>query len=163
MPSPVRENVSMRIVSGIGAVVFGWLALIPFSLIVSTFDNACTGPGCETPLPVEVLFVALYCLTLLALGGTAVVFADHAIRGRAETLALEPVALRVCGAVVGVTLFLLFCTIAPVGGILATVIGVGTWRLLARFNPDAPDPRLAAAHARIRKASGPPPPDPTLN
>jgi hypothetical protein len=153
----------MRVVSGIGAVVFGWLALIPFSLIASTFDNACTGPGCETPLPIEVLFVALYCTTLLVLGGTAVVFADHAVRGRPEALALEPVALRACGAVVAVTLFLIFCTSWPIAGLIATVIGIATWRLLARFNPDAPDPKMVAAHTRIRKASGPPPRDPSLN
>ena len=153
----------MRVVSGIGAAVFAYLALIPFSLIASAFDNACTGPGCQTPLPLEVLFVVLYCASLIVLGGTALVFADHAVRGRPETLALEPVALRACGAVVGVTLFLLFCAIAPIGGLIATAIGIATWRLLARFNPDAPDPKMVAAHARIRKASGPPPPDPTLN
>jgi hypothetical protein len=153
----------MRVVSGIGAAVFAYLALIPFTLIASSFDNACTGPGCETPLPVAVLFGVLYCASLLVLGGTAVVFADHAIRGRPETLTLAPAALRACGAVIGVTLFLLFCTISPIGGLVATAIGVGTWRLLARYNPDAPDPKMVAAHARIRRASGPPPSDPTLN
>ena len=153
----------MRVLSGIGAAVFAYLALIPFTLIASAFDNACTGPGCETPLPVAVLFVCLYVASLLVLAGTAVVFADHAIRGRPESLALEPAALRACGAVTGVTLFLIFCAITPIGGLIATVIAIGTWRLLARYNPDAPDPKMAAAHARIRRASGPPPSDPTLN
>ena len=64
---------------------------------------------------------------------------------------------------IGVTLFLLFCTIAPVGGLVATLIAIATWRLLRRYNPDAPDPEMLAAHARIRRASGPPPNDPTLN
>jgi len=153
----------VRVLSGIGAAVFAYLALIPFTLIASAFDNACTGPGCETPLPVEVLFVGLYVASLLVLGATAALFADHAIRGRPESLALAPAALRACGAVVGVTLFLLFCTISPIGGLAATLIAIGTWRLLARFNPDAPDPKMVAAHAKIRRASGPPPSDPTLN
>jgi len=153
----------VRVLSGIGAAVFAYLALIPFTLIASAFDNACTGPGCETPLPVEVLFVGLYVASLLVLGGTAALFADHAIRGRPESLALAPAALRACGTVVGVTLFLLFCTISPIGGLVATLIAIGTWRLLARFNPDAPDPKMVAAHAKIRRASGPPPNDPTLN
>ena len=160
---PVRNNVGMRVVSGIGAAVFAYLALIPFTLIVNAFDNSCAGTGCETPLAIEVLFVALYLASLIVLGATAVLFADHALRGRPETLNRVPVALRACGAVIGVTLFLLFCTISPIGGVIATVIGIGTWRLLARYNPDAPDPKMVAAHARIRKASGPPPTDPTLN
>ena len=116
----------MRVVSGIGAIVFGWLALIPFSLIASTFDSACTGPGCETPLPLEVLLVALYCLTLLVLGGAALVFADHAVRGRPEALARQPLALRACAAVVGVTLFVLFCATTPIGGAVATLIAIAS-------------------------------------
>ncbi len=155
----------MRFLSGIGTLVFGYLALIPFALIASTLDNACSGPGCDTALPVEALLVALYAASLLALAGTAIVFADHALRGRAESLAREPFALRVCGAVVGVTLFLLFCLISPIGGVIATLAGVVTWQLLARHNssgpgkPETGDPRAA----ELRRRSGSPPTDPNLN
>jgi hypothetical protein len=155
----------MRFVSGIGTVVFAYLALIPFTLIGSTLDSACSGPGCDTALPVEVLLVGLYAASLLALAGTAVVFADHAIRGRDEALAREPFALRVCGAVVGVTLFLLFCLISPIGGVIATLVGVVTWRLLARHNasgpglPETGDPRAA----ELRRRAGGRPADPNLN
>ncbi len=87
---PVRENAGMRVVSGLGAALFAYLALIPFTLIANAFDNSCAGTGCETPLTIEVLFVALYLASLLVLGATAVLFADHALRGRRETLAWSP-------------------------------------------------------------------------
>ena len=154
----------MRVLYGIGAFFFAWLDLIPFSLLASALDDACAGPGCETSLAVRVLLAALYVACLLALAGTALLMADYAVRGSERSYVLVPYALRALAGAVGVTLFMQFCLISPIGGVLATLAGIVAWRLLRRHSlssarrpPD--DPRTA----EIRRRAGGPPANPDLN
>jgi hypothetical protein len=154
----------VRVLYGIGAFFFAWLDLIPFSLLASALDDACAGPGCETSLAVRVLLAALYVACLLALAGTALLMADYAVRGSERSYVLVPYALRALAGAVGVTLFMQFCLISPIGGVIATLAGIVAWRVLRRHSLSSarlPRDDPLAADAR-RRAAGPPA-DPNLN
>ncbi len=153
----------MRIVTGIGAFGFAWLALIPVALLAYTFDSGCSAPGCGTALPVEVVLVALYGAIMLTVGATMLLLADYTVRARPRSLALVPVALRACAVAVGLTLFFFVCLFSAIAGVVVAVIVVGTWRLLRPHNPPAQDPEMVAMGAEVRRRSGPPPHDPNLN
>ncbi len=145
--------------TGIGAAVFAYLALIPFMLLGSTFDNSLLEPRtARRPCPSRWSCFALYSACLLALAGTALLFADHAVRGRGPSRSTGSRSRCASAlAVVGITLFTLFCLVSPIGGAVATVVGILTWRLLGRHNRSGPrmpgggDPRAA----ELRRAPAP--------
>lgn len=151
----------MRFVTAIGAAVFAYLVVIAFALVVSTWDNACAGPGCESAPAIRILLTALYAGCLVALGATVALFADYTLRGRATTLTQIPLALKACGATVGITLFFFACLISPVLAAVLIATAIVTWRLLYRYSRF--DARRERAEAEIRRKIGPPPPNPNLN
>jgi hypothetical protein len=120
---------AMRILSGLGALTFLYLAVIPSGLIYSTLNSACAGPGCEVSTLAQVLLTALYASCALALLGTAAVFADHALRGRLETQQRLPRALTVSALVIGIALFAMFSAAYPLGGAIAALLAAitGGW------------------------------------
>jgi hypothetical protein len=151
----------MRFVSAIGAAVFAYLSVIAFTLVASILDSACAGSGCESGPAIKVLLTVLYVSCLLTLGATVTLFADHAVRGNAASLARIPVALKACGVTVGTTLFFLMCLLSPVAAAVLIVTAIATWQVLYRYSRR--DSRRERAEAEIRRRLGPPPPDPNLN
>ena len=151
----------MRFVSAIGAAVFAYLSLIAFTLVVSTFDNACAGPGCESTPVIRALLTVLYSACLLSLGATVTLFADHALRGSSGAFARIPSALKVCGAAVGITLVFLVCLISPIAAAAVIVSAIVTWQLLYRHARRSAAEEAAAVE--LRRKLGPPPANPNLN
>jgi hypothetical protein len=151
----------MRFVSAIGAAVFAYLSLIAFTLVAATLDNACAGPGCESAPAIRVLLTVLYGSCLLTLGVTVALFADHVVRGRNETFAQIPTALKACGTAVGITLLFLVCLLSPVVAAVLILTAILTWQFLYRYARRSAAEE--AATAEVRRKLGPPPPNPNLN
>ena len=156
---------AMRVLSGLAALVFGYLALIPAGLIYSTLDSACAGPGCETSIPSRVLFTLIYSACLAALLGTAGVFAHHAATGTIETQRRLPRALALTGIVVGISLVVLFVFAFPLGGAVAVAVAAAAYlglRLHSRSSTDAGTEIAAVARGNGHSSNGavPPPSQP---
>jgi hypothetical protein len=120
----------VRILSGFGAVLFGYLAIIPAELIGATLDSACAGGICETAFAAELLLTTVYALCLVALGGTAVLLAHHATTGAQRSIDLVPRSLAASAGAVAVTLFVLFASADPDAAGVAAVIGGVTFAAL---------------------------------
>jgi hypothetical protein len=151
----------MRFVSAIGAAVFAYLTLIAFALLVSTWDNACAGPGCESAPAIRVLLTALYVACLFSLGLVVSLFAVHALTGNTGAFARIPLALKVAGGTIGVTLFFFVCLLSTAVAATLIVTAIVTWQLLYRYSQH--DARRERAEAEIRRKLGPPPSNPELN
>ena len=123
----------MRFVSVLGALLFAYLAVIPFGLVISTLDSACAGAGCETSLPSKVVFTLLYGICLLALAGTAALFAAHAalVTGRSQERLVG--GLLASAAIVAVVAFCLFFVAYPLGAVITLFIGATTYAGLRMF------------------------------
>lgn len=106
----------MRVLAGLGALLFLYLAIIPAGLIYSTLDSACAGAACETSVVSRVGFTVLYGACLAAILGTAGLFAHYAASGREEAQSRLPRALALTGSIVGAALFVLFLVAFPVAG-----------------------------------------------
>ncbi len=117
----------MRVLCGLGALVFLYLAVIPSGLIYSTLDSACAGPGCEVSTVSQILLIVLYGACALALLGTALVFTDYALRARPGAERRIGRALRLAALVIGIALFLMFSAAYPLGGAIATGLAAITW------------------------------------
>lgn len=143
-------------------MVFVYLSVIAFTLVVSVWDNACAGPGCESAPAIRVLLTVLYSACLLSLGATTTLFVDHAVRGNRQSFARTPAALKSCGAAVGVTLFFLMSLISLVAAGVLSLTAIVTWRVLYRFG-ERGQQRSAGAEVEIPRRLGPPPSDPNLN
>ena len=145
----------MRALAGLGAVVFLYLALIPGGLIYSTLDSACAGEGCESSLGSRIAFTAIYGVCLVAVLGTAALFANYALTGALSAEARLSRAMALTGAVIGAALFVLFTVAFPIGGAIALLlaaVGYLTVRLLReRSGEDAPgdsiDPTTNGHHS----------------
>lgn len=120
----------MRVISGLGAVLFAYLTLIPAELIGATLNSACAGGTCETTFAAELLLTTVYALSAVALGGTAVLLAHHASTGADRSLRLVPTALGGCAAAVAATLFVLFASASPDAAGIAIVIAAVTFAAL---------------------------------
>lgn len=130
----------MRFLAALGALLFLYLAIIPAGLIYSTLDSACAGGACETSVLSRVLFTALYGACLLAIVGTAGLFAAYAVRGTLETQQRLPRAMALTGSVVGIALFVLFAVAFPLGGAVALALAAGGYlgvRVHARRGQEA--------------------------
>lgn len=128
----------MRVIAGIGAVLFAYLALIPGGLVVATLDNSCD--GCDEDLAVAIVLTAAYVLCFLGLVVTAFSLASYAVRPSVEAGRRVATALSIAAGVTGLTLFALFVVAFPVEGIAIASIGVGLY-LWLRARPGPPDPR----------------------
>lgn len=125
----------MRLLAGLGALFFAYLALIPAGLVYSTLESACAGGSCETSLLSKVGFTILYSVCLAAVLGTAGLFAAYAVTGRVEPLGRLPPALAVTAAVIGTAVFVLFFVAFPLGGgvaLAAAALGYTGVRLRMR-------------------------------
>lgn len=125
----------MRVLAGLAALLFAYLALIPGGLIFSVWDSACSGGGCETSLTSRVAFTLIYGLCLVAVAGTAAAFAAHAFRGTLESQERLPRALAGSAVVIGGATFVLFCVAFPLGGAIAAALagaGFAALRLCGR-------------------------------
>ena len=140
----------MRVISGLGAALFLYLALIPAGLIYSTLDSACSAAACETSVLSRVLFTALYAVCLAALLVTAALFADHAARGTPAAQQRLPRALAVTGSIAGIAVFALFLVAFPVPASVALAIagaGYGLVRLSQSRQPPAPPDPATNGHS----------------
>ena len=152
---------AMRILSGLGAMTFLYLAVIPSGLIYSTLDSACAGPGCEVSTLAQVLLSALYATCALVLLGAAAAFADHALHGHLETQQRLPRVLTASALVIGIALFAMFSAAYPLGGaiaaLLAAITGGWIWLLsCARTGPQqVPDAgSITGANGHRRRRGG---------
>ena len=153
----------MRALSGLAALVFLYLALIPAGLIYSTVDSACAGSGCETSIPSRVLFTVVYATCLAALLGTAGVFAHHAATGAIETQHRLPRALALTGIVIGIALIVLFSFAYPLGGAIAVALAAAAYLLVRRQarrggDPGAEISAVAGGNGHHKNGVGPLPP-----
>ena len=127
---PDRHNGGVRFLAGLGALLFAYLALIPAGLIFSVWDDACSGPGCESSLLSRIGFTLLYGICLAAVLGTAAAFADHALRGTHATQERLRSAMTVSAFAVGGVTFVLFCIAVPLGGTIAAAVAATGYVLL---------------------------------
>ncbi|HKJ36246.1 MAG TPA: hypothetical protein VKA36_06740 [Solirubrobacterales bacterium] len=133
----------MRVLAGIGAFVFLYLALIPAGLIYSTLDSACAGPGCESSTAAKVAFTAIYSLCLIAVLGTAALFAGYAATGSATAAHRLPRALAATGGVIGAALFVLFAVAFPLGGAVALALALLGFAAVRTHRGSASEPAAA--------------------
>jgi hypothetical protein len=133
----------VRILSGIGAALFVYLALIPAGAIGSLLDSSCAGEGCETSALSKLAFTALYGACLGALLLAAGAFAAYAGSGRRRAQERQARALALAGGVVFVTLFVLFAVAFPGPAAVALLIAGGCYLALTRLarRRQEPDPR----------------------
>jgi hypothetical protein len=121
----------VRIVAGIGSVVFAYLALVPGGLLLSTLDSACSGGTCGTGLGSDILLTVTYAATLLAIGGTSAALSLYAFR---PTVSGERRIRRMLSAsvvAVAVTLLVLFALAEPLAALVTGAIGGGTYAVLS--------------------------------
>lgn len=133
----------MRVLSGLAAILFLYLALIPAGLVGSTVDSACAGGGCETSLVSRVGFSLLYGACAIALVGSALLFANHAIRYTARSQERLVRFLAPTGAVVGATLFILFFVAFPIGGLVALAVAGAVLAALLRRRSRTREPDVS--------------------
>ncbi len=129
--------------SGLAAILFLYLAVIPAGLVASTVDSACAGGGCETSLISRAGFSLLYGACTIALVGSALLFANHALRYTASSQDRLVSFLALTGAVVGATLFILFFVAFPVGGLVALAIAGATLLTLLRRRGRGSEPDVS--------------------
>lgn len=142
---------AMRLLAGVAALLFLYLALIPAGLIYSTLDSACSGPGCDATALARVLLTLLYGACLVVVVGTAALFGDYAVRGTPRTQRRLPPALAVTGVVIGIAVYVLFTIAFPAGGAVALAVAI-VGLLLVRLRrggrearaPEDPEGELAA-------------------
>jgi hypothetical protein len=127
----------MRVIAGIGAIVFIYLALIPGGLVFATLDNSCE--GCDEDLAVTVVLTAAYVLCFLGVAATAFALAAYAVRPGVEELRRVGTALAVAAGATGVALFALFLVAFPVAAVTIAALGAGVY-LWLRARPGPPDP-----------------------
>lgn len=129
-PGPPVRIRGVRVLAGIGALLFLYLALIPAGLVYSTLDSACAGEGCETSVASRVAFSLLYAACLVAVLGTAALFAHYAATGSPAAQRRLPRALGATGAVIGTVLFVLFFVAFPLGGAVALGLASASFVLI---------------------------------
>jgi hypothetical protein len=128
----------MRVIAGLGAVLFAYLALIPGGLVFATLDNSCD--GCGEDLAVAIVLTAAYVLCFLGLLVAALSLARYALHPGSEEGSRVGTALAIAAALTGLTLFALFVVAFPIGGVAIAAIGAGLY-LWLRARPGPPDPR----------------------
>jgi hypothetical protein len=128
----------MRVIAGLGAVLFLYLALIPGGLVVATLDNSCD--GCDEDLTVAIVLTAAYVLCFLGLLVTAFSLAAYAAHPGTEEGKRVGTALAVAAGATALTLFALLVVAFPIGGVVIGAIGLGLY-LRLRARPGPPDPR----------------------
>ncbi len=126
----------MRVLAGVGAIVFLYLGLIPGGLVYSTLDSACAGSGCETSTLSKIGFTALYSLCLVAIWGSAALFAHHAWRGQIETQDRLVRGLIASAAIIGLTVFVIFALTEPLGGGIAFAAALVAYVSIVRRRPE---------------------------
>ena len=134
----------MRVIAGLGAVLFAYLALIPGGLVFATLDNSCD--GCDEDLAVAIVLTLAYTLCFLGLVATSFSLASYALRPTLEAGRRVGTALAIAAGVTGLTLFALLTVAFPFAGLAIAAIGVGLY-LWLRARPGPPDPR-ANGHGR---------------
>jgi hypothetical protein len=138
----------VRVLVGIGALLFLYLALIPAGLIYSTLDSACAGEACETSVASKVAFSLLYAACLVAVLGTAALFAHYAATGSPAAQRRIPRALGLTGAVIGAALFALFLVAFPLGGAVALGLALASFFLI-RLRSRGHEDSTSSAPARL--------------
>lgn len=140
---------SVRILSGLGALFFVYLALIPGGLIGSTLDSSCAGSGCETSLLSKVAFTAIYGLCGLALVGVAAALANHTLRGTVATERRVQRGLAGAAVIFAGSAFALFAFVYPIAGGVGLLLAAVIYLTLKRLERPTrePDPRRSG-HSR---------------
>jgi hypothetical protein len=130
----------MRIVAGLGFLVFAYLTLIPAGLVIATVDPSCADGGCDESLALTVALTILYGACTLALATTAGALGGYAISPGLQAARRIAAALAVSAAAIGVALFALLAISFPIAGAVIALVGVGLYTWLRR-RPGPPDPR----------------------
>ena len=130
----------MRVLAGIGFVLFAYLTLIPAGLVAATVDPSCTGE-CESTAR-AILLTAVYGACALALVATAAAFAAYAVRPSPRRAAIVARALAVSATVIGIALFVLLALAFPLAGLALGALGTALFLWLRHLQPHPPpDPR----------------------
>ena len=130
----------MRVLAGIGFLLFAYLTLIPAGLVVATADPSCTG-YCESTLR-AILLTIVYGACALALIATALGFAGYAIRPSPQRAGFVARCLAASAAVVGIALFVLLALAYPLAGLVIAALGIAVFLWLHQLRPPPPsDPR----------------------
>jgi hypothetical protein len=130
----------MRIVAGLGSLLFAYLTLIPAGLVIAAVDPSCGDGGCDAGPALTVLLVVLYAACALALAASAVALAGYAISPGDPGARRIARALAASAAVIGIALFGLLAISFPIAGAVIAAIGIGLYSWLSR-RPGPPDPR----------------------
>jgi hypothetical protein len=130
----------MRVLAGLGFLLFAYLTLIPAGLVIATVDPSCADGGCDESLALTIALTILYTACALALAASAGALAGYAIRPGGSAAGRVAGALAISAAVIGVALFVLLAISFPIAGAVIAVLGVGLYTWLRR-RPGPPDPR----------------------
>lgn len=123
----------MRVLAAIGTIGFLYLAVIPAGLVYSTLDSACAGQGCETSTASKVALTAIYGACLVAVLGTAALFAAHAASGSHRSQERLVRGLTVSAKVIGLALLALFTIAFPLGAAIALAAAGGGFAVVHRL------------------------------
>jgi hypothetical protein len=122
----------MRIVAGIGALLFAYLALVPGGLVLSTLDSPCAGGTCGTGPGSDIILVLAYGAALAAIAGTSAALSLYTFRPTAAGERLIRRMLGFCVAAVALALLVIFAIAQPVAALVTVAVGAITYGLVAR-------------------------------
>lgn len=144
----------MRIVAGIGALLFAYLALVPGGLVLSTLDSPCAGGTCGTGLGSDIVLVVTYGATLAAIAGTSAALSLYAIRPTAGGERLIRRMLGLSVAAVALAFLVIFAIAQPVAALVTVAIGALTYGLVARSARRPPFDPSANGHGEMNGHHG---------
>jgi hypothetical protein len=134
----------MRVLTGLGALLFAYLTLIPVGLLGSLLDSACAGAGCERDLPIQILLGVLYAACLLAIAATALALLAYTVSGSLPAQRRIGTALAAAAAIVSATLFALFALAFPLGAAICGGIAALTLAVIWLVNRSPRGPRAGS-------------------
>lgn len=133
----------MRAIAALGALTFGYLAVIPAALVGATVDSACAETSCDYSPPLTVYLVIAFGLCGLALAGAALGMAAFAVRPTGGNARLVRRALKAAVASVALILFTELALPYPIAALVIVALCV-------------PIVLLGAAQRRASRARCPP-------
>src|SRR4051794_2025073 len=122
----------MRVLSGLGALFFAYLTLIPAGLVVASVDPSCADGGCDDSTIVTVVLVVIYATCALALAASAGALVAYALRPGGAAARRIATALAASAGAIGIALFALLAISFPVAGAVIAAIGVSLYVWLRR-------------------------------
>lgn len=126
----------MRVIAVLGALFFGYLAVIPAALVGATLDPGCTASSCGYAPAITVYLVAAFGACSVALAASAVALAAFAARPSSSRSRLVGRSLAASATAIGLLLLSEFALGYPVAAAVVVAVSVGAvWLTTGRAIP----------------------------